>query len=351
MADNVNIIDLLKELARTKGASDLIITVGKPPQLRVNNELAAMNYEALLPKDTEQLCFSVLNEEQAQRFRAEKEIDLSMLVAGSGRYRINMFQQRSWYAMAARIVLEQVPAFEALLLPDIIHKFAMLPRGLVLITGPVGSGKSTTVASMVDYINEHRRCHIISIEDPIEFVHNHKMATVDQREVGSDTHSFNEALRRVMRQSPDVVVIGEIRDRISAQAAVTLAETGHLTLATLHTRGSIGCVNRLVDMFPAEQNAQIKNQLSAALAGVIWQQLLPKKPDGLVVACEIMVVVPAIRALIRQGRTHEIFSILQAGKKYGMCTMEQAIEGLMERDLLDSETLAGTGVELSTVTA
>ena len=351
MPGSVNIIDLLKELARTKGASDLLITVGRPPQLRINNEIIPMNYDSLLPKDTEQLCFSVLNEDQAQRFRAEKEIDLSMLVSGSGRYRINMFQQRGWYAMVVRIVLEQVPDFESLMLPDMVHKFAMLPRGLILITGPVGSGKSTTVASMVDYINEHRRCHIISIEDPIEFVHNHKLATIDQREVGSDTNSFNEALRRLLRQSPDVIVLGEIRDRISAQAAITLAETGHLTIATLHTRGSIGSINRLVDMFTADQGAQIKNQLSAALAGIIWQQLLPKKPDGLVVACEIMVVVPAIRALIRQGRTHEIFSILQSGKKYGMCTMEQALESLVERDLIDAEMLASIGVELSTTTA
>jgi len=350
MESKINIIDLLKELARTKGASDLLITVGKPPQLRINNDITPLNYEPLLPKDTEQLCYSVLNEEQAERFRAEKEMDLSMVISGSGRYRVNVFQQRGYCAMVVRLVLEQVPDFESLLLPDIIHKFAMLPRGLILITGPVGSGKSTTVASMVDYINEHRRCHIISVEDPIEFVHNHKLATIDQREVGSDTNSFNEALRRLLRQSPDVIVLGEIRDRVSAQAAITLAETGHLILATLHTRGSIGSINRLVDMFPGEQNAQIRNQLSAALAGIIWQQLLPKKPEGLVVACEIMVVVPSIRALIRQGRTHEIYSILQSGKKFGMCTMEQALESLIERELLDAEMLAGTGVELSMVT-
>jgi twitching motility protein PilT len=350
MESKVNIIDLLKELARTKGASDLLITVGKPPQLRVNNELTDLNYEALLPKDTEQLCFSALNEEQAARFKVEKEIDFSMVISGSGRYRVNIFQQRNCYALVARIVLEQVPDFESLLLPDIIHKFAMLPRGLILITGPVGSGKSTTVASMVDYINEHRRCHVISIEDPIEFVHRHKKATIDQREVGTDTNSFNEALRRLLRQSPDVIVLGEIRDRVSAQAAMTLAETGHLILATLHTRGSIGCVNRMIDMFPPEQNGQIRSQLASALAGVVWQQLLPKKPEGLVVACEILVVVPALRALIRQGRTHEIFSILQSGKKFGMCTMEQALENLIERELLDAEMLAGTGVELSMVT-
>lgn len=350
MGSNLNIIDLLKELARTKGASDLLITVGKPPQLRIDNEVVPMKYDSLLPNDTEQLCFSVLNEEQAQRFKAEKEIDLSMLVAGSGRYRINMFQQRGWYAMVVRIVLEQVPAFETLMLPEMVRKFAMLPRGLVLVTGPVGSGKSTTVASMVDYINDNRRCHIISIEDPIEFVHNHKLATIDQREVGSDTNSFNEALRRLLRQSPDVIVLGEIRDRISAQAAMTLAETGHLIIATLHTRGSIGSINRLVDFFPPEQSAQIRSQLSSALAGIIWQQLLPKKPDGLIVACEVLVAIPSLRALIRQGRTHEIYSILQSGKKFDMCTMEQALENLIERDLIDAETLAATGVELSVVT-
>ena len=284
---------------------------------------------------------SLLNREQITQFKEEKEFDGAAYIEGVGRFRINLYIQKGSSALVARRVVELVPGFETLRLPDVVRKFAMLPRGLVLVTGPVGSGKSTTVACMVDYINKMRKCHIVSIEDPIEYVHTHALATIDQREVGTDTHTFHEALRRVLRQSPDVVVIGEIRDRESAQAALTLAETGHLTLATLHTRGSIASINRFIDMFTADQIAQVRNQLSSCLAGVVWQQLLPKKyEDGLVVVCEIMNVVPSIRALIRQGRTHEIFSILQSGKKYDMSTMQQALEALADEGMIDMAMIA-----------
>ncbi len=216
----------------------------------------------------------------------------------------------------------------------------MLPRGLFLITGPIGCGKSTSVAAMIDYINQHRRCHIISIEDPIEFVHTHRLATIDQREVGEDTTSFGLALRSVLRQSTDIVVVGEIRDRESAQAAITLAETGHLTISTLHTRGVVATISRLLDMFPMEQNQQVRVQLSASLAGIVWQQLLPHK-DGhkLIPACEIMAVTSAVRSLIRHGRLHELPSMLQAGQKFGMCTMDQSINELLKKGAIDSEWL------------
>jgi twitching motility protein PilT len=212
----------------------------------------------------------------------------------------------------------------------------MLHQGLVLITGPVGSGKSTTIAAMIDYINKSRTRHIICIEDPIEYVHDHILSTIDQREVGLDTNSFKEALKRVLRQSMDVVMVGEIRDQESAQAAMTLAETGHLTLATLHTRGTVASANRLIDMFPHEQNHQIRIQLAEALGGVIWQQLMTMKNNqGLILACEIMAATPAVRALIRKGRTQEIYSLIQSGKQHGMCTMEDAVRELVEAGVID----------------
>jgi twitching motility protein PilT len=341
--------ELLSELAQTPSASDLIITEGKPPQIRVSNLIVPLDFPVMSQEDTRELCFSMLTSEQAEIFKNEKELDLSYYIPDVGRFRVNIYCQRGAPATAIRLVNERVPDFEELRLPAVIRKLAMLPRGLVLITGPVGSGKSTTVASMVDHINKMRRCHIVCIEDPIEYVHAHSLSTVDQREVGNDTHSFHEALRRVLRQSPDVIVIGEIRDRESAQAAITLAETGHLTLTTLHTRGSISSINRLIDMFPAEQILQVRNQLASSLAGVVWQQLLPKRRgSGLVVACEIMTVTPAIRALIRQGRNHEILSVLQSGKKYEMCTMEQSIEELIQEDLIDTSMLLDGMAEFST---
>ena len=339
MKDRVYTESLLTRLARTKGASDLIITTGKPPQLRVWNELVELHDEDILTAaDTKEICTSLLTEERAEQLEKDKEIDISAFVKGVGRFRVNMYYQRGQMAMAVRVVLIEIPSFEELRLPSIVKRFAMLPNGLVLITGPVGSGKSTTVAAMVDYINKTRRCHIVCIEDPIEFDHVSKLSTVDQREVGIDTHSFGESLRRVLRQSMDVVVIGEVRDRISAQAAMTLAETGHLTIATLHTRGTVASVNRLIDMFPPEQGYQIRTQLAASLGGVMWQQLLPaSQGEGLIVACEILYPTPAVRALVRNNRTEEIYSAIQTGKQYHMCTMEQSMQQLVTDGLINSD--------------
>jgi len=333
-----NAIELFKRLIETEGASDLLITVGAPPQLRVHRILVPLNYPELTSDDTEKLCMSMLNKTQMASFEEEMELDIPLSIEGVGRFRLNVYRQRGYMAMVARVVLESVPDFKGLGLPDIIKTFSDLPSGLVLITGPTGSGKSTTLAAMIDYINQTRPCHIVCIEDPIEVIHKPILATVDQREVGNDTRSYGEALRRVLRQSPDVIMIGEIRDRESAQAAITLAETGHLTLATLHTRGAISSVNRLIDLFPPQHVQQMRSQLASSLAGVIWQQLFSSKDKmKLHLACEVMTVTPAVRALIMNGNTHEIVSLLQTGRKYGMCSMQQSIEDLCEQDLIVSD--------------
>ncbi len=339
MRDKAYTESLFARLAQTEGASDLIITTNKPPQLRIYNELAPIDEENLSSSDTQEICQSILNVVQIERFKSEKEYDFSLFLDGIGRFRINLYFQQGSMALATRIVPHEIPSFEELGLPSIIRKLAMLRQGLVLITGPVGSGKSTTIAAMVDYINSQRRCHIISIEDPIEYIHESMLSVIDQREVGIDTNSFAEALRRVLRQSMDVVIVGEIRDRASAQAAMTLAETGHLTLATLHTRGTVASANRLIDMFPPEQNHQIQTQLAAAIAGVIWQQLIPGTNGGLIAACEILAATPAVRSLIRQSRTQEVYSLMQSGKKYGMCTMEDAVKELNEAGSIDENWL------------
>jgi twitching motility protein PilT len=331
--------ELLSRLVQTKGGSDLILTVGKPPQFKVYGEVHSVPAcEPLDPESVEVLCLSVLSEQQANQFREDRELDVSLCYPGVGRFRVNVFLQRGTLALVARAVMDKVPGFEALGLPPVAEELAKLHKGMVLFTGPTGHGKSTSVAAMVDYINQHRACHIISIEDPIEYVHRHGKAVIEQREVGLDTESFNTALRRVLRQAPDVIVIGEIRDRESAQAALTLAETGHLILATLHTSGAVASVNRLIDMFPSEQEKQIRTQLSASLAAVIWQQLIPAADKkGLVLACEVLVANPAVRSLIRQRRTHEIYSLIQTGRKYGMFTMEQAVEELIAQGRISKE--------------
>lgn len=331
--------DLLARLARTKGGSDLILTTGKPPQFKVHGEVASVpDCPALTPQMAEELCACVLTDEQMRRFRQDKELDLSLQIEGVARFRVNIFQQRGAMAMVCRIVMDKVPGFQALGLPPVIEELAKLRKGLVLFTGPTGHGKSTSVAAMVDYINHNRACHIISIEDPIEYVHTHAKAVIEQREVGLDTDDFKTALRRILRQAPDVIIIGEIRDRESAQAAMTLAETGHLILATLHTSGAIASVNRLIDLFPSEQEKQMRSQLSVSLAAVIWQQLIPAADkNGLVLACEVMVAIPAIRSLIRQGRIHEVVSLIQTGRKHGMFTMDQAIEDLAAQGRIDKE--------------
>jgi len=307
----------------------------------VDGNLEASNFGTQLgPRETQALAYSVLTEQQKKRFEQEDELDLSFSVQNLSRFRGNVFRQRGTVAMAIRQIPFEILSFQELGLPPVVAKLADKPRGLVLVTGPTGSGKSTTLAAMIDKINRERTGHIMTVEDPIEFVHRHKNCLVNQREVGSDTNSFANALKYVLRQDPDVILVGEMRDLETVKAALTIAETGHLALATLHTNSAAESINRVIDVFPAHQQAQVRAQLSFVLEGVVTQTLLPRRiGKGRVVACEIMVATPAIRALIRDEKIHQIYSTMQAGKKFGMQTLNDALYSLYMRDEVALEEL------------
>jgi twitching motility protein PilT len=324
---------LLEEMI-DKGASDLHLSAGEVPKLRVDGRLEDSNYGTQLgPRETQGLAYSILTEQQKKRFEQDDELDLSFSVQNLSRFRGNVFRQRGTVAMAIRQIPFEILSFQELGLPGAVSKMAEKPRGLVLVTGPTGSGKSTTLAAMIDKINRERSGHIVTVEDPIEFVHRHKNCLVNQREVGSDTESFENALKYVLRQDPDVILVGEMRDLETVKAALTIAETGHLALATLHTNSAAESINRVIDVFPAHQQDQVRAQLSFVLEGVVTQTLLPRRIGrGRVVACEIMVATPAIRALIRDEKVHQIYSTMQAGKKYGMQTLNDALYSLYMRD-------------------
>ena len=338
----MNLYELL-QLMIERGASDIHITTGSPPQLRIDGKLSPVNSPPLAASDTKQLCYSILTEAQKHRFEEENELDLSFGVKGISRFRANIFVQRGAVAAAIRVIPFQVRTFEDLGLPVIVKELVNKPRGLILVTGPTGSGKSTTLASMIDKINSERQEHIVTVEDPIEFVHNHKMCIVNQREVHADTQSFKNALKYILRQDPDVVLIGELRDLETIEAALTISETGHLTFATLHTNSSIQTINRVVDVFPPHQQAQIRAQLSFVLEGVLSQQLLARKDGkGRVMAVEVMVPNPAIRNLIREDKIHQIYSLMQTGQnKFGMQTMNQALYDLFIRGLITKDEAIG----------
>ena len=323
---------LLQEMIQ-RGASDLHITVGNPAKLRVDGDLTSSRINHVLtPKDTLSLAYSILTENQKKRFETEDELDFSFGVQNLSRFRGNVYKQRGCVAMAIRQIPYEIISIQQLGLPPIINKLAERPRGLVLVTGPTGSGKSTTLAAMVDKVNRERKGHIITIEDPIEFIHRHQNCMINQREVGADTKSFNAALKYALRQDPDVILIGEMRDLETISAALTIAETGHLVFATLHTNSAAESINRMIDAFPAHQQAQIRAQLAFVLEGVITQTLLPRaKGKGRVAACEIMICTPAIRAVIRDEKIHQIYSLMQAGKKHGMQTMNDALQMLYMR--------------------
>lgn len=331
-------IELLR-LMKEKDASDLHLTVGVPPQLRINKEMVPTNFSPLTKEDTEKLVYSILNSDQIKKFEETKELDFSFGVSGIGRFRINIFRQRGSIGAAIRLVPFEIPSFEELgLSPEVIISLIERTKGLILVTGPAGSGKSTTLAAMVDYINRTRRCHIISIEDPIEYLHSHKKSIVNQRELGEDTNSFAEALKHVLRQDPDVVLIGEMRDLETISAVLTVAETGHLVMTTLHTPDAAQSINRIVDVFPPYQQSQVRSQLSLILIGVISQQLLPRADGGgLVLAKEIMIVTPAIQNLIRENQIEQIYSHLQMGTKLGMCTMNASLAELVKQSLITPE--------------
>jgi twitching motility protein PilT len=318
---------LLEEMSE-KDASDLHITAGLPPMLRLDGELVASSHDPLNAEETRSLAYSVLNDEQKKNFENEKELDLSFGVQGMSRFRCNVFLQRGVTTMAIRKIPYEILSFDALGLPRVVKNFAELPRGLVLVTGPTGSGKSTTLASIIDYINSSRQSHIMTIEDPIEYVHQHKRCMTNQREVHADTDSFQNALKYVLRQDPDVILVGEMRDRETIAAAITIAETGHLCLATLHTNSTFESINRIVDVFPSSQQPQIRAQLAFVLEGVVTQQLIPRhRKGGRELVSEVMVCTPAVKALIRDDKVHQIYGIMQAGQKYGRQTMNQSLYG------------------------
>jgi twitching motility protein PilT len=320
---------LLEEMIE-RDASDLHITAGERPKLRIDGDITNSQIEYVMtPKDTLMLAYSVLTENQKKRFELEDELDFSFGIQNLARFRGNCFKQRGCVSMVIRQIPFSVKTFQDLGLPAVIARLAERPRGLVLVTGPTGSGKSTTLAAMIDKINRERKGHIITVEDPIEFIHRHQGCIVNQREVGTDTKSFSNALKYALREDPDVILIGEMRDLDTVQAALTIAETGHLAFATLHTNSAAEAVNRIIDVFPSHQQSQVRAQLAFVLEGIITQTLLAKaKGRGRSLAAEILVVTPAVRALIRDDKVHQIYSVMQSGKKYGMQTLNDALYNL-----------------------
>ena len=334
----MNLHEMLKEMVE-RGASDLHLTTGAPPMLRLHGRMTPLGDTRLTPPETKSLAYSVLTDAQKHQFEEEKELDLSFGIKGLSRFRANVYIQRGAVGMAIRTIPYVIQSFEELGLPKIVGDLCEKPKGLILVTGPTGSGKSTTLATMIDKISSERSEHIVTIEDPIEFVHPHKSSIVNQREVHSDTRSFAEALRRVFRQDPDKVLIGEMRDQESIAAALTIAETGHLTFATLHTNSCVESINRIVDVFPPHQQSQIRAQLSLVLECVLCQALIPKSAgNGRVLAVEIMIPNPAIRNLIREDKVHQIYSAMQTGQeKFGMQTMNQSLLALYLRRTITLE--------------
>ena len=340
----VNLRALLEEMIE-KDASDLHLVAGERPKLRVDGDITnASSEEVLTPKDTLSLAYSVLTENQKKRFETENELDFSFGIQNLARFRGNVFKQRGCVSVVIRQIPFSVKTFQELGLPQVVAQLADRPRGLVLVTGPTGSGKSTTLAAMIDKINKELKGHIITVEDPIEFIHRHQACIVNQREVGTDTNSFQAALKYALRQDPDVVLIGEMRDLETIQAALTIAETGHLAFATLHTNSAAESINRIIDVFPSHQQSQVRAQLAFVLEGVLTQTLLQRaKGRGRVMAAEIMICTPAIRALIRDDKVHQIESSMQAGKKYGMQTLNDALYQLyMGREVTKDECLRVT---------
>ena len=314
------------------GASDLHLTAGSPPMVRLDGHLAALaGYERLVPDSLQRSLYSIITQAQREKFEAELELDFSHALIGESRFRVNMYRQRDAVGAVFRQIPYEIKPLEDLGIPAAVSNFATLPRGLVLVTGPTGSGKSTTLASLIDLANRNRAAHIVTVEDPIEFLHRHKRSLVNQREVGTDTHSFGNALRHVLRQDPDIILIGELRDLETIQVALTAAETGHLVFATLHTQDAAQTIDRIIDVFPAEQQGQVRTQLGTAIQGVVCQALLRRADGpGRAVAVEVMIATPAIRNLIREGKTHQIYTALQAGAALGMQSMDQHLAEMVK---------------------
>jgi twitching motility protein PilT len=343
----LNLQALLKAML-DKGASDLHVTAGSPPRLRIDNELVRLQTEPLTPVDTKTLCYSVMNDSQKLRFEEDLEIDFSFGIRGLARFRANVYMQQSCVAGAFRIVPYNIIPLEDLGLPPVVTELCDRPRGLVLVCGPTGSGKSTTLASMIDRINTRMRGHIVTVEDPIEFQHTHKASLVNQREIGRDSQSFKRALKYILRQDPDVVLVGEMRDLETIEAALTIAETGHLCFGTLHTNSAIQSINRIIDVFPSHQQSQVRAVLSFVLEGVICQALISKQHgSGRSLAAEVMVPNAAIRNLIREDKLHQIYSQMQIGQaKFGMQTFNQSLLDLYIRKQISLEEALGHSSEI-----
>ena len=320
----ISLRDLLEQMVKMD-ASDLHLTVGSPPVVRVDGKLQRLNYDMMTSEMTKKICYSMLNEKQKMKFEQHSELDFSFGIEQMSRFRCNMFMQRGNIAVAIRQIPYKIRTFDELALPKVIAEFSRLPRGLVLVTGPTGSGKSTTLASVIDKINKERPVHIITVEDPIEYLHRHQTALINQREVFSDTPSFSSALKYALREDPDVVLIGEMRDLETIESALSISETGHLAFATLHTNSASESINRIIDAFPTNQQEQIRVSLSFSLQAIVSQTLIPKIGGGRVMALEILVVTPAIRALIRDDKIHQMYSMIQSGQKFGMKTMNQSL--------------------------
>lgn len=345
----MEIIEIVKYAVDNK-ASDVHITVGLPPLLRIDGELIRYGDRILLPDDTEKLVKQLLNEAQFEDLRKNGQIDMSYSVPGVSRFRVNAYKQRGSYSIAIRVIPLKVPTVDELGLPSVVKELARLKRGLILVTGPTGSGKSTTLASMVDIINKEEKCHIITLEDPIEYLHKHNRSMVNQREIGVDVDSFSLALRAALRQDPDVILVGEMRDLDTISIALTAAETGHLVLSTLHTIGAAKTIDRIIDVFPPYQQQQIRVQFSSVIQAIISQQLLPKaNGKGRVLATEIMIATPAIRNLIREEKIHQIENSIQTGGKFGMKTMDNSLLELYRKGIITKDTLLNQSVNLDYV--
>lgn len=334
----MDLIELIK-IGSTKNASDIHITVGVPPVFRINGKLHEYGEEYLKPDDTRKLVEEVLEERQMLELNEKGEIDTSFSSPGIGRFRVNAYKQRGSFGMALRIIPLRIPTMEELGLPQIVKDLARNPRGLILVTGPTGSGKTTTLASIIDLINSEQNYHILTLEDPIEYLHKHNKCIVNQREIGSDSLNFANALRAALRQDPDVILVGEMRDLETISIALTAAETGHLVLSTLHTLGASKTIDRVIDVFPPHQQQQIRVQFASVIQGIISQQLLPKVDgSGRIAAFEVMVTTPAIRNLIREEKSHQIDTAIQTGGKYGMETMDNSICELYKKGIISKDT-------------
>ncbi len=331
-------IESLLRAAVEKRASDVHITVGVPPVLRLNGSLTRADADPLSIQDTRAMLESITSIEQQDKFWQTGEIDFSFAIPGLGRFRVNAFRQRGSVAIAIRVVNERIATLDELGHPEIVKKLARMPRGLVLVTGPTGSGKSTTLAAMIDLINNERACHVLTLEDPIEYLHTHKKCIVNQREINADSKSFANALRAALREDPDVIMIGEMRDVETISIAVTAAETGHLVFATLHTCDAAQTIDRIIDVFPPHQQQQIRVQLSLTLQGIVSQQLLPRQDGiGRIIAYEILTVTPAVRNLIREGKSHQIASVIQTGARFGMQSMDFSLCDLFRRGAISCD--------------